>query len=58
MLQDQGVQVNIQPNEEGAAFCFKPEPLLKSQHSRAEADIRKLHEFKARLEDNCKRYQV
>lgn len=58
MLQDQGVQANIQPNEEGVTLCLKPEPLLKSQHSRAEADIRKLNEVKARLEDNCKRYQV
>lgn len=58
VLQDQGVQANIQMNEEGPAFCMKPEPLLKSQHSKAEADIRKLNEVKARLEDNCKRYQV
>lgn len=37
---------------------LRSEPSLKSQHSRAEADVRKLNEVKARLEDICKRYQI
>lgn len=58
-VEDQGVQANIQLNEtETVAALLKTEPLLKSQQSKVDADLKKLNEIKARLEDTCKRYQI